>query len=905
MLIQLLEAALRSFVLGGVVWLSLWALRVHNPQARMTAWTVVLMVSLSMPVLMHWATVPILVSSRPAGAVVAPASRAAVPGSTAQAIEFPREKTGSPPAAENGSPSAAENRSPSAAGNPGGAGRFVSSFEAWSLAGIRWQALALGLYLAVAGGLLLRLAIGLALTWRLLRRGRRINADWAAGSDVRLSAAVVTPVTFGTTILLPVECLDWSPVRLQAVLAHERSHIARADFHVLLLATLHRAVFWFSPFSWWLLNELAETAELISDNAAIEIVGDRPSYAEILLDFASSARQVLAGIEMARTRSAVKRVEHILAVTSPPPPRLGRGRRAMVAMSLAPLIAITTVSFSNQTKTASAAVQPSQPQGTDRSGDLLAVRAAPPELWIAGALFADADKPWPSGDMFNPDSDWKTVAGHTSVIQLRFGMIVNSKDDYLTHIFSNLAERHLALAVELPMLVRSDRCPQRTQAYSDPGAVEKALERIRRLGGDLKYGVMDDPFFFGHRFGAASTCHEPPGELAQQIAENVRLVRTYFPRAEIGTSDVVDESRAWIDELVEWTDLYRRVTGEPLAFFHANVGWSQPAMRNLMPLASAVQARHIPFGIIYNAEDEARSDTAWSDNTRQHIAEVESALGVHPDRAIFLRGWFYPTRLLPETQPGTLTNLAFQYLLAPPSVALSRRSNILSGRMGDAQGHPVASASLTVEALDVAGTMDLVERHLTGKVPADAATVEVGIKIDTAGSAGVANASLGTIRYREEATGRHDEIPPFVPAAADNHPSVRTMQLFPGEPTVRAFKQFPVTPGADYDLTAPMAVSANGERAGHVYLKFLDGTGKSTRYDILWFRPSVRSLGTAVTNADGRFRMEIPAPVLEARSDIRAYFPGSATFGSQTVTVSEGGNSNENRVRITDKQTSD
>ena len=73
------------------------------------------------------------------------------------------------------------------------------------------------------------------------------------------------------------------------MLAHERSHIAQGDFHVLALATVHRAIFWFSPFSWWLLDQLANTAELVSDDAAIEAVGDRPSYAQILLDFANTA----------------------------------------------------------------------------------------------------------------------------------------------------------------------------------------------------------------------------------------------------------------------------------------------------------------------------------------------------------------------------------------------------------------------------------------------------------------------------------------------------------------------------------------------------------------------------------------------------------------------------------------
>ena len=49
----LLESALRSLALGGAVWFGLALLRVRNPHAHMTAWIVVLVASLSMPILMH------------------------------------------------------------------------------------------------------------------------------------------------------------------------------------------------------------------------------------------------------------------------------------------------------------------------------------------------------------------------------------------------------------------------------------------------------------------------------------------------------------------------------------------------------------------------------------------------------------------------------------------------------------------------------------------------------------------------------------------------------------------------------------------------------------------------------------------------------------------------------------
>jgi len=84
----------------------------------------------------------------------------------------------------------------------------------------------------------------------------------------------------------------------------------------------------------------------------------------------------------------------------------------------------------------------------------------------------------------------------------------------------------------------------------------------------------------------------------------------------------------------------------------------------------------------------------------------------------------------------------------------------------------------------------------------------------------------------------------------------------------------------------PLTVSASGERAGYVALVFLNG-GEWVRIDRVWFHPPVHRLGNVVTNADGRFQMELPRAVVDARSEIRAYFPGSVSLGSQTVTVSQ------------------
>ena len=57
MLTILAESALRSLILGSVVWIGLNLLRVRNPHVHMTSWVMVLVASLSMPLLMHWTMV--------------------------------------------------------------------------------------------------------------------------------------------------------------------------------------------------------------------------------------------------------------------------------------------------------------------------------------------------------------------------------------------------------------------------------------------------------------------------------------------------------------------------------------------------------------------------------------------------------------------------------------------------------------------------------------------------------------------------------------------------------------------------------------------------------------------------------------------------------------------------------
>ena len=227
----------------------------------MTYWAMVLVASLSMPLLMRWTTVTVTVNTLPV-----PAAEHFWPaggpwsGLSAEPLQDMLATGQGVPAAVSGSHSPPVN----------------------------WLALATIVYALVAGLLLLRLAVGLYLTWRLARAAKPMREPWTADWSVRVSGVIAGPVTFGSTILLPPQCFDWDVRKRQAVLAHEGAHVANRDFYLLLLAALNRSVFWFSPFAWWRHTRLAELAEIISDARALEVVEDRLSYAEILLDSCST-----------------------------------------------------------------------------------------------------------------------------------------------------------------------------------------------------------------------------------------------------------------------------------------------------------------------------------------------------------------------------------------------------------------------------------------------------------------------------------------------------------------------------------------------------------------------------------------------------------------------------------------
>ncbi len=215
---------------------------------------------------------------------------------------------------------------------PGAITQPVSARPSSSLQ-INWGVTAAAIYCTVTLIFLIRFILGTALSRKLVRASRRIPeprlhqrvASQAKGLGATPQFAesdlISVPVTVGalrSTVLLPRHWREWDDAQLDAVIAHEVSHVVRRDALTQHVSLVHRAIFWFSPFAWWLERHLGALAEQASDEAALACGADRNDYARTLLGFfealeTAPGRVWWQGVSMATAGQAEQRLERILA----------------------------------------------------------------------------------------------------------------------------------------------------------------------------------------------------------------------------------------------------------------------------------------------------------------------------------------------------------------------------------------------------------------------------------------------------------------------------------------------------------------------------------------------------------------------------------------------------------------
>lgn len=339
LLMQAVNPAARALVLAGATGVVLSAFRVKATSIRLQAWTAVLYAALALPFL-GWVLptlsvpVPAVLSTVVAPSGVHNSQATGADSSVGSPVndEPQRASVTSAPATDVTHVRAHSAKSSSSLPEQR-PGMLATIWSSISSSMISWSTIAIAVYLGVALLLLARLFVGMILSRRLIRRSRlvtefrltqRLRSHARASNfapravESGLISVPLTTGVFRSTILLPATWREWDDAKLDAVVAHEVSHVARRDALTQCLSLLHRAIFWFSPLPWWLDRHLTTLAEEAADEAALSDGADRNDYARTLLSFfealhAAPGRVRWQGVSMASAGEAEKRVERILA----------------------------------------------------------------------------------------------------------------------------------------------------------------------------------------------------------------------------------------------------------------------------------------------------------------------------------------------------------------------------------------------------------------------------------------------------------------------------------------------------------------------------------------------------------------------------------------------------------------
>ena len=361
---HLIDPAIRSLALACISGGALSLCRANNVALRLGVWRTILLVALAMPFLaslMPPLPVPVPLAERFSGlrfpaiaeVHVAPVAIAAAP---AAPENFPTASTAAIPAFNYTATASRHYSRPTPTAT-------LQTAIVSARTPVSRMAVAGMIYATVAIFFLARLLLGISFGRRLDRNSHAIDDPQALArlhffaraaqlpTTPRLaeSELLAVPVTFGIkapSILLPTTWREWEPAELDAVLAHEISHVGRRDALTERLTLLHRAIFWFSPLSWWLDRRLAELAEEASDEAALAAGADRTRYAETVLGFfaaleAAPGRVWWQGIAMASVGQAEKRLDRILDWKGSVAMQLKKPVVVAVALLAIPVVCVT------------------------------------------------------------------------------------------------------------------------------------------------------------------------------------------------------------------------------------------------------------------------------------------------------------------------------------------------------------------------------------------------------------------------------------------------------------------------------------------------------------------------------------------------------------------------------------
>ncbi|TDX02118.1 hypothetical protein [Dinghuibacter silviterrae] len=266
--------------------------------------------------------------------------------------------------------------------------------------------------------------------------------------------------------------------------------------------------------------------------------------------------------------------------------------------------------------------------------------------------------------LFQPDAPWQQVSTHIQTFCFSCNQVFNpSWGINLPDMLSDLRRRHISLEVGMSPLSGDGHCGFHVEGYSNAAQPLSDARRLKAAGAEVSCYAMDEPFYYGHVFTGQNACHASIEDIAKDVAAKVKQVRSIYPGVGIGDVEPVGIPYGnWLSDLEQWFDAFNAATGSPLAFFRVDMQWGANWQGQMRQLAALLRRKGIPLQVIYNGSGNDRSDAAWTAQAAKHFRDYEASGLPKPDVAVFQCWTKNPTRMLPETDPSTLTGLVLQYI---------------------------------------------------------------------------------------------------------------------------------------------------------------------------------------------------------------------------------------------------
>jgi TonB family protein len=141
-----------------------------------------------------------------------------------------------------------------------------------------------------------------------------LRSGLAPHAEFRICRDVAQPAVFGLrrpVVLLPDAFFALEPEAQRAVACHELLHVVRRDWPWIVVEEVARALFWFHPAIWWLVERIQESREQLVDRLVIARVPSKRAYMEALLAFAAGHRLPAPAMAFLRTRHLRSRLRAI------------------------------------------------------------------------------------------------------------------------------------------------------------------------------------------------------------------------------------------------------------------------------------------------------------------------------------------------------------------------------------------------------------------------------------------------------------------------------------------------------------------------------------------------------------------------------------------------------------------